>query len=271
MCGQCLHKKYDAHSPTRSVMCAPQDPPVSNGNQSSNQLLSPFEFRAEEKKQDDDTMDLEIGYSSSAAYPQDNRSLHFDGSARRPPYVIHHRVRESPGSGIMRDENCTGDCQNDGALSEDNSAPFGLKAVPSNHIVLSLNDEYYKEIMWRHYRILGKTRDSGRELRIGNDVFAIFQQKMGQTGRFFKRAQNQDFEVNDEIALASEFDLVTPFPSHTMIRSSCFLIVYDLLISCYLFYKISILRNYCRYSTQDEKLHEMVWFAADTCIQATES
>jgi hypothetical protein len=35
---------------------------------------------------------------------------------------------------------------------------------------------------------------------------------MGRTGRFFKRAQDQDFEVNDEIALLSKFDLVTPYP-----------------------------------------------------------
>ncbi len=167
-----------------------------------------FEFQAEEKKQDDDTLDGETG----SAYPQDNRSLRFDGSTGQPPYAIHHHITESSGSEIMRDENRTGDCKNDGAFSEDNAEPFGLKAVQSNHIVLSLNDEYYKQIMWRHYRILGKTRDSDRELRIGNEIFAIFQQKMGRTGRFFKRAQDQDFEVNDEIALLSKFDLVTSFP-----------------------------------------------------------
>ena len=64
--------------------------------------------------------------------------------------------------------------------------------------------------MWKHYRILGKTRDGAREVRIGNDIFTIFKQTMGRNGRFFKRAQDQDFEVDDETALASKFDLAMP-------------------------------------------------------------
>ena len=133
------------------------------------------DFQAEEKKQDDDPMDLEIGSSSSAAFSNDHRSGHSYSTGTGQP--AHQHIPESN-------------------ISSSDS---------HDRTILSLNDEYYKEIMWKHYRMLGKTRDSDREIQIGNDIFNIFRQQMGKTGRFFKRAQYQDFEVDDETALASEF------------------------------------------------------------------
>jgi hypothetical protein len=52
--------------------------------------------------------------------------------------------------------------------------------------------------------MLGKTRDRDGETRIGNKIFSLFKQKVGETGRFFKYAGNRVIEVNDERALKSE-------------------------------------------------------------------
>ena len=144
------------------------------------------DFQAEEKKQDDDPMDLEIGSSSSAAFSNDHRSVHSCSTGTGQP--AHQHVPESNLSSLH---------------SHDENSSLGM--IPNDRTILSLNDEYYKEIMWNHYRMLGKTRDSDREIQIGNDIFNTFRQQMGKTGRFFKRAQYQDFEVDDETALASEF------------------------------------------------------------------
>ena len=111
----------------------------------------------------------------------------------------------------MQDSHRSNNYQYDEASSASKATPSMTKVIPpSDRIILSLNDEYYKDIMWKHYRILGKTRDGAREVRIGNDIFTIFKQTMGRNGRFFKRAQDQDFEVDDETALASKFDLAIP-------------------------------------------------------------
>ena len=76
-------------------------------------------------------------------------------------------------------------------------------STPSR-VILSFRDNYYKDIMWRYFRMLGKTRDRDRETRIGNKIFSLFKQKVGETGRFFKYAGNRVIEVNDERALKSE-------------------------------------------------------------------
>ncbi len=52
--------------------------------------------------------------------------------------------------------------------------------------------------------MLGMTRDKDTEARIGNEIFSLFKQKVGETGRFFKYEGNRVIEVNDERALKSE-------------------------------------------------------------------
>jgi hypothetical protein len=195
---------HSSPQPAQSSMNIPQDP-IFNGNLSSNQK-SPFDFHAEEKKQDDDPMDIELR-SSSAALTNDTRGAHFRRTGQ-PPHAVHNHVTESSGSEVKQNINRSSDCRNEEASSASKASPSEMKVIPpSDRIILSLNDEYYKEIMWQHYRILGKTRDSAREVRIGNDIFSIFKQTMGRNGRFFKRAQDQDFEVDDETSLASKFDI----------------------------------------------------------------
>ena len=54
--------------------------------------------------------------------------------------------------------------------------------------------------------MLGKTRDKDSEARIGNEIFSLFKQKMGETGMFFKYKGNRVIEVNDERALKSEYE-----------------------------------------------------------------
>ncbi len=54
--------------------------------------------------------------------------------------------------------------------------------------------------------MLGKTRDKDSEARIGNEIFSLFKQKVGEAGRFFKYEGNRVIEVNDERALNSEYE-----------------------------------------------------------------
>ena len=76
-------------------------------------------------------------------------------------------------------------------------------STPSR-VFLSLRNNYYKDTMWRYFRMLGMTRDKDTEARIGNEIFSLFKQKVGETGRFFKYEGNRVIEVNDERALKSE-------------------------------------------------------------------
>ena len=65
-----------------------------------------------------------------------------------------------------------------------------VEASPRTHIVLSLTDDFYKETMWRYYRILGRTRDHDKEVATGNDIFTFFKrclQGERSGGKFFKR------------------------------------------------------------------------------------
>ena len=83
------------------------------------------------------------------------------------------------------------------------------QSLPSlgHDVILSLSDEYYKNIMWKHYRMLGKDADTERKNQVGKQIFFIFQQRTGSTGKFFKRMQQgsrEDFEVDANTALESE-------------------------------------------------------------------
>jgi len=75
----------------------------------------------------------------------------------------------------------------------------------SANIILSLNDDYYKEIMWRHYRVLGKVRDSVKEAELASRLFGLFKKEMGSAGRFFKQDHGVDVEVSEKLAADSEF------------------------------------------------------------------
>ena len=71
-------------------------------------------------------------------------------------------------------------------------------------VILSLSDDYYKSTMWKYYRILGKDKDTDRKNQIGNEVLSLLKQRLGTSGKFFKRMGNEDFEVDSKVALASE-------------------------------------------------------------------
>eukprot|EP00571_Detonula_confervacea_P010596 CAMPEP_0172305424 /NCGR_PEP_ID=MMETSP1058-20130122/6717_1 /TAXON_ID=83371 /ORGANISM="Detonula confervacea, Strain CCMP 353" /LENGTH=1376 /DNA_ID=CAMNT_0013017021 /DNA_START=256 /DNA_END=4386 /DNA_ORIENTATION=+ len=81
--------------------------------------------------------------------------------------------------------------------SESNDAP---DKPGKNDVFLSLMDDFYKTIMWRHYNILGITRDKERENEVCDDVFKLLKQKMGNGGKFLKRSSEMDFEMDDVAA-----------------------------------------------------------------------
>ncbi|KAL7553987.1 hypothetical protein ACHAWF_017342 [Thalassiosira exigua] len=139
------------------------------------------ESRPDEKKQDDhdaETSGAKIppgGRESSALDVHDlGSSDHFPSNEARPE----RDQRETSGE----EGNCEG------------RSPF--------HVILSLTDDRYKDIMWKHYRMLGKSKDSDRETEIGNEIFCSFKRQMGSNSKFFKRAHDQDIEVDDVMALA---------------------------------------------------------------------
>ncbi len=76
-----------------------------------------------------------------------------------------------------------------------------------NDIILSLNEDRYKHIMWEHFNNLGMIRDAKREQDTSDEVFAQFKQIMGNSGKFLKRsnANGSDFEVDDDVARESKF------------------------------------------------------------------
>ena len=91
-----------------------------------------------------------------------------------------------------------------------------------NNVILSLHNDYYKRIMWSHFRILGKERDLDTEKVIGETVFDIFKKKISsspnsagnkstmrrgrQCGKFYKlnKTCTTMEEVDDDAALASK-------------------------------------------------------------------
>lgn len=75
-------------------------------------------------------------------------------------------------------------------------------------VVLSLNHDEYKEIMWRNYNILGRKEpgDKVREEEAGMQIFQSLKKRLGRGGRFFKKMSHGDvvFAVDDETALQSK-------------------------------------------------------------------
>lgn len=89
-----------------------------------------------------------------------------------------------------------------------------------NNVILSLHNDYYKRIMWSHFKILGKDRDLDTEKLIGETIFDIFKKKISSSicssgitsrrgrrcGKFYKldKTCTSMEEVNDDVALASK-------------------------------------------------------------------
>jgi hypothetical protein len=155
---------------------------------------SETEVHAEEKTQDGH--DIE---SSRAVTPKDDSSSHV---SKYPSADVINAVSSCQGNvfGDNEGSSCHRNPQND-------AETFEKTSCLASHVVLSLNDDYYKNTMWRYYRVLGKTRDIDWETQVGNEIFSLFKQKMGGTGRFFKRQSDrvQDVEVDNEKALCSEY------------------------------------------------------------------
>ncbi len=73
---------------------------------------------------------------------------------------------------------------------------------PNSDVVLSLNDQHYKSVMWLHYQELGRNRDSDREAESADRVFQLFKQHMG-SGKFYKLSQFGDkINVDEKLAHA---------------------------------------------------------------------
>mmetsp|Transcript_40927 Transcript_40927/g.73781 ORF Transcript_40927/g.73781 Transcript_40927/m.73781 type:complete len:1370 (-) Transcript_40927:68-4177(-) len=88
----------------------------------------------------------------------------------------------------------SGDCSQQTQSSATSNKPG------KDDIILSLMDNCYKEIMWRHFNILGKTRDNKRENEICDQVLRLLKQKMGSAGNFYKRSHEKNYEVDDVVA-----------------------------------------------------------------------
>ena len=75
-------------------------------------------------------------------------------------------------------------------------------------ITLSFNDGRYKEIMWRHYNILGKRqfREKQREETVVRQILQSLKNRLGMGGRFFRKMFQSDLSivVDDDEALQSK-------------------------------------------------------------------
>ena len=95
-----------------------------------------------------------------------------------------------------------------------------------SHVVVSLDDDHYKEIMWKHFRILGKSRDIELS-KVGNEILVEFKQQMSSNGgRFYRRERGQEIEIDDDKALCSEYTLpilsiTVAFQMFSDLRNSC--------------------------------------------------
>ena len=87
-----------------------------------------------------------------------------------------------------------------------NPMPNNDDGRSSGDILLSLNDEEYKKLLYKHYNLLGKKRpnDRIREEAHAMQVFLTLKKKLGKSGRFFKKIAHGDlhFAVDDDVALA---------------------------------------------------------------------
>ncbi|KAL7443423.1 hypothetical protein ACHAXM_012084 [Skeletonema potamos] len=83
---------------------------------------------------------------------------------------------------------------------EEKMAQITASVAPNSDVVLSLNNQYYKSVMWLHYKELGRNRDSEREAESADQVFQLFKQHMG-TGMFYKLSPfGEKIHVEEKIA-----------------------------------------------------------------------
>ena len=75
----------------------------------------------------------------------------------------------------------------------------------ANDVVLSLLNDDYRTIMWRHFQILGKSGTGEEEM--AKDILQIMKKRLGKGGGIYKKdVYSSDlFEVDDDVALKSEY------------------------------------------------------------------
>ena len=110
---------------------------------------------------------------------------------------------------------------------------------PISRVVVSLEDEHYKEIMWKHFRILGKSRDIELS-KIGHEILVEFKQQMSSSngGRFYRRERGQEIEIDDDKALCSEYTLpilsiTVAFQMFSDRHNSCAFLLFQLVYYLY--------------------------------------
>merc|ERR1712194_233789 len=82
-----------------------------------------------------------------------------------------------------------------------NSAKTKSLELGGNDVVLSLLNEKYKNIMWSHFRKLGRAH--GEEEEFGRKIFLTLKKGLGKGGAFFKKPFHGKnlLQINDEVAL----------------------------------------------------------------------
>merc|ERR1712194_937353 len=82
-----------------------------------------------------------------------------------------------------------------------NSAKTKSLELGGNDVVLSLLNEKYKNIMWSHFRKLGRAQ--GEEEEFGRKIFLTLKKGLGKGGAFFKKPFHGKnlLQINDEVAL----------------------------------------------------------------------
>jgi hypothetical protein len=76
-------------------------------------------------------------------------------------------------------------------------------------ITLSLSDDKYKEVMYKHYNILGKRQSGGTKSdeTVAKQIYRLFKKRLGRSGgRFFSRIAQSDMfiVVDNDVALQSK-------------------------------------------------------------------
>ncbi|KAL9189626.1 hypothetical protein ACHAXT_009301 [Thalassiosira profunda] len=154
---------------------APAAPAVQSSGKDFNRLL-----QTEEKKQEEQ----DVAPTSAAASSIDSG----------PSSIVTHDGHEAGPAAESKDPNGP------------EGAPGSTKEVtpPTGDVILSLNEEYYREVMWSHYRTLGKARDSERETEFADTIFELLKNRLGKEGKFYKSEGHAALlnyvEVDDEMA-----------------------------------------------------------------------
>jgi hypothetical protein len=82
---------------------------------------------------------------------------------------------------------------------------------PRSMIILSYQDDFYKNNMYRKFREWGLTRKIKR-YQVGKDILAEFKNHLADNGTFCKMNRKlETFEVDDKTALDSEYSLMIFF------------------------------------------------------------